>query len=95
MVHEFLEVDSLEVFSKVAEKSSLIIRIDPFLFAQFYSFMFFINLGGLDTSEVRRLFDMLKGKTVIVKKTVKAYSLAEFTEKATETAKTTRKHGLA
>jgi len=81
LVREFLEIDDLEVFRRVAEQSPLIIRRDPFLFAQYYAIMFFINLASLDPGDVRRLFDMLKGKTIIVKNMVKASSIAEFVER--------------
>jgi len=92
LVREFLEIDDLETFRRVAEQSPLIIRKDPFLFAQHYSFMFFINLASLDSREVRHLFDMLKGKTIIVKNMVSAYSLREFIKKeGTKTTETEQK----
>jgi len=81
LVREFLEINDLEVFRRVAEQSPLIIRRDPFLFAQYYAIMFFINLAALDPEDVRRLFDMLKGKMIIVKNMVKASSIAEFVER--------------
>jgi hypothetical protein len=82
MVREFLEIDDLEVFRRVAEQSPLIIRRDPFLFAQYYAVMFFINLTALDPRDVRRLFDMLRGKTIIVKSMVKASSISDFIKRA-------------
>lgn len=81
MVREFLEIDDPEVFRRVAEQSSLIIRRDPFLFAQYYAIMFYINLAALDSEDVRQLFDMLKGKMIIVKSMVEASSIAEFIER--------------
>ena len=93
MVREFLEIDDLEAFRRVAEQSPLIIRKDPFLFAQYYAVMFFINLAALDPGDIRRLFDMLKSKTIIVKTMVKASSIAEFIEGEPERiAKTEQKH---
>jgi len=81
LVREFLEIDDPEVFRRVAEQSSLIIRRDPFLFAQYYAIMFYINLAALDSEDVRQLFDMLKGKMIIVKSMVEASSIAEFIER--------------
>ncbi|RLI37524.1 hypothetical protein DRO55_01175 [Candidatus Bathyarchaeota archaeon] len=78
MVREFLEIDDLSTFIRVAEQSPLVIRKDPFLFAQYYAMMFFINLTTLKEGDVRRLFELLKSKTVIVKSMVEASSLSEF-----------------
>ena len=47
MVREFMELDDLEVFQRVAQQSSLVIRRDPFLFAQYFAMMFFIDLAKL------------------------------------------------
>ena len=81
MVREFLEIDDLDVFRRVAEQSPLIIRKDPFLFAQYYAVMFFINLAIIDQNDVKRLFDMLKGKMIVVKSMVEASSLSEFVKR--------------
>ncbi len=78
LVREFLEIDDLSTFIRVAEQSPLVIRKDPFLFAQYYAMMFFINLATLKEGDVRRLFELLKSKTVIVKSMVEASSLSEF-----------------
>jgi len=78
LVREFLEIDDLSTFIRVAEQSPLVIRKDPFLFAQYYAMMFFINLTTLKEGDVRRLFELLKSKTVIVKSMVEASSLSEF-----------------
>jgi len=64
MVREFLEIDDLETFRRVAEQSPLVIRRDPFLFAQYFAVMFFVNLAEMERGEVKRLFEMLKGKTI-------------------------------
>lgn len=80
MVREFLEIEDLETFRRVAEQSPLIIRRDPFLFAQYFAVMFFIKLADLEQGDVRRLFEMLRGKTVIVKDLVRASSIADFIE---------------
>ena len=78
MVREFLEIDDLETFRRVAEHSPLVIRRDPFLFAQFFSMMFFINVTRMKSEDIRRLFGMLKGKTIVVKGIVEASSIGEF-----------------
>jgi len=81
LVREFLEIDDLETFRRVAEQSPLVIRRDPFLFAQYFAVMFFVNLAEMERGEVRRLFEMLKGKTIVIKDIVEASTLSEFLEK--------------
>lgn len=81
MVREFLEIDDLETFRRVAEQSPLVIRRDPFLFAQYFAVMFFVNLAEMERGEVRRLFEMLKGKTIVIKDIVEASTLSEFLKK--------------
>ena len=81
LVREFLEIDDLETFRRVAEHSPLVIRRDPFLFAQFFSMMFFINVTRMKSEDLRRLFGMLKGKTIVVKGIVEASSIGEFIKK--------------
>ena len=80
MVREFLEVGDLETFRRVAEQSPLVIRRDPFLFAQYFAMMFFIDLARVERGDVKRLFDMLRGKMIIVKDIVEAPSIAKFLE---------------
>ena len=81
MVQEFLEVDSTETFRLVAEHSPLVIRRDPYLFAQYFAGMFFVNLTKLEQRDVKRLFDMLRGKMIVVKNLVRASSITEFLRK--------------
>jgi len=81
LVQEFLEVEDPDTFRVVAEQSPLVIRRDPFLFAQYFAAMFFINLANLEPGEVRKLFDMFRGKMVIVKSLIKASSIADFLRK--------------
>lgn len=81
MVREFIEIKDIETFRKVAEQSPLIIRKDPFLFAQYFSVMFFIRLTNLEQGEVKKLFEMLKGKMIVIENLVKASSIADFIEK--------------
>lgn len=81
MVQEFLEVDNTETFRLVAENSPLVIRKDPYLFAQYFAGMFFVNLTKLEQRDVKRLFDMLRGKMIVVKNLVRASSITEFLKK--------------
>ena len=81
MVQEFLKVEDPETFRLVAEQSPLVIRRDPYLFAQYFAGMFFINLAELRQEEVKKLFRMLRNKIVIVKETVKASSINDFLNK--------------
>lgn len=82
MVQEFLEIDDLETFRLVTEQSPLVIRRDPYLFAQYFAGMFFIDLAKLEQKDVKRLFDMLRGKIIVVKNLVKASSITDFADKA-------------
>ena len=81
MVREFMEIEDLPTFRRVAEQSPLVIRRDPFLFAQYFAIMFFINLASLERQKVKRLFDMLKGKMIVVENMVRASSISEFIER--------------
>ncbi|MCX8171556.1 MAG: hypothetical protein N3E47_06275 [Candidatus Bathyarchaeota archaeon] len=81
MVQEFIEVEDAGTFRLVAEQAPFIIRRDPYLFAQYFSSMIFINIAKLEDREVRRLFDLLRGKTIVVKSLVKASSISDFLEK--------------
>lgn len=84
MVQEFIEVDDIGTFRLVAEHAPLIIRRDPYLFAQYFSAMIYIDISKLDEREVKKLFEMLRGKMVVVKNLVKASSISDFLEKACE-----------
>ncbi len=81
LVREFIEIRDLENFRKVAEQSPLIIRKDPFLFAQYFGIIFFIKLTNLEQNEVKKLFEILKGKMVVIENLIKASSIADFIEK--------------
>jgi hypothetical protein len=81
MVREFMEVNDPQIFQRVAEQSPLVIRRDPFLFAQCFAMMFFINLARLEKGYVKTLFETLKGKLIIVKNIVQASTITEFIEK--------------
>jgi len=81
LVQEFLKVEDPETFRLVAEQSPLVIRRDPYLFAQYFAGMFFINLAELRQEEVKKLFRILRNKIVIVKEIVKASSINDFLNK--------------
>ena len=81
MVREFMEVNDPQIFQRVAEQSPLVIRRDPFLFAQYFAMMFFINLARLEKGNVKTLFETLKGKLIIVENIVQASTITEFIEK--------------
>lgn len=85
MVQEFLEVEDLETFRLVAEQSPLIIRRDPYLFAQYFAGMFFIDLSKLEQKDVKRSFEMLRGKIIVVKNLIRASSITDFVNKARKT----------
>jgi len=85
MVREFMEVEDPQIFRMVAKQSPLVIRRDPFLFAQYFAMMFFINLAGLEETEVKSLFEALKGKLIITRNIVEASSVTEFVKKGVKT----------
>ncbi|MEM3404525.1 MAG: hypothetical protein QXJ17_08325 [Nitrososphaeria archaeon] len=78
----FFEVEDFMTFKLAAQQSPLIIRKDPYLFAQYYSGMFYINLVKLEQENVKALFEILRGKTMIVKNIVKASSISDFVSEA-------------
>lgn len=86
MVQEFIEVEDVGTFRLVAEQSPFVIRKDPYLFAQYFSSMIFINISSLEEKEVRRLFDLLRGKMIVVKNLVKAPSISDFLKKIGESS---------
>jgi len=81
LVREFMELDDLEVFQRVAQQSSLVIRRDPFLFAQYFAMMFFIDLAKLEKEKVKMLFEALKSKLIIVENVIQASTISEFINK--------------
>jgi hypothetical protein len=86
MVQEFIEVEDVGTFRLVAEQSPFVIRRDPYLFAQYFSSMIFIDISSLEDKEVRRLFDLLRGKMIVVKNLVKASSISDFLEKISKSS---------
>lgn len=77
-MREFLEIDDPAGFIKVARESSVIIRIDPFLLANMYGLMFFIDMGKISEDEVREVFQNLREKMVFVKNAEKSDSISSF-----------------
>lgn len=84
MVREFLELKSIDAFLKVSENATLVIRCDPYLFVQYFGFMFYINLTNLKSEEVGNLLRRLKDKFVIVSNITKADSLSAFLKELKE-----------
>ncbi|MCD6484124.1 MAG: hypothetical protein J7L47_03320 [Candidatus Odinarchaeota archaeon] len=78
MVKEFLELEDADVFLKVAEKATFVIRVDPYMFAQYFGFMFYINLTNLASEEVGKLLKALRGKFIVTRKIIKADSITDF-----------------
>ena len=66
-MREFLEIENWEDFVKIAQNSNLVIRIDPYIFVYLYGLIFFIDLGKLADDDVKRLFQALKEKLILVK----------------------------
>ena len=85
MVREFMEIEDQQIFRMVAKQSPLVIRRDPFLFAQYFAIMFFINLAGLEEREVKSLFEALKVKLIIIRNIFEASSITEFVGKGAKT----------
>ena len=81
MVREFLEVSNPDTFLKITENATFVIRIDPYLFAQYFGFMFFIDLSKISSEQVGKLLRAIKNKSIITKKIVKADSLSDFLKK--------------
>jgi hypothetical protein len=48
--------------------------------------MIFIDISSLEDKEVRRLFDLLRGKMIVVKNLVKASSISDFLEKISKSS---------
>ena len=77
-MREFLEIADIDSFMKVAESANLIIRIDPYILVNVYGLIFYVDLGKLDKRDVRRIFQGLRDKLIIVRKTEVKKSIYEF-----------------
>ena len=93
MVKEFLELEDAEVFLKVAEKATFVIRVDPYMFAQYFGFMFYINLSNLASEDVSKLLKVLRGKFIVTHKIIKADSITDFLIKTKIKEEKERKEG--
>ncbi|MGQ4913995.1 MAG: hypothetical protein ACP6IU_04500 [Candidatus Asgardarchaeia archaeon] len=78
MVREFLEVKSSDAFLKVAETATFVIRVDPYLFVQYFGFMIYIDLTRLKSEEVGALLRKLKDKFILIENIMRADSLSDF-----------------
>ncbi|MGQ4833395.1 MAG: hypothetical protein ACP6IS_05855 [Candidatus Asgardarchaeia archaeon] len=81
MVREFLEITNPDTFLRITENATFVIRIDPYLFAQYFGFMFFIDLSKISNEQVGNLLRTLKNKSIIAKRIIKADSLSDFLNK--------------
>ena len=77
---DFLEVEGVDAFLRVARASNLVMRMDPYVLVHFYGLIFYIDLGKLDSKEVSRIFQGLMDKMIIVKKAESGRSLHDFLE---------------
>lgn len=77
-MREFFEVDDVESFIRVAQNSNVIVRADPYVLANVYGMIFFIDLSALSRQDIARLFMALKEKLVVVRSAESKSSIAEF-----------------
>lgn len=77
---EFLELVDVDSFMKLADKASVVIRLDPYVFINLYGLTFYINLSKLDRRDVRRVIYGLKDKLIMVRKSTVTKSIKEFLE---------------
>ena len=75
---DFLEVEGVDAFLRVARASNLVMRMDPYVLVHFYGLIFYIDLGELDSKDVSRVFQGLMDKMIIVRKVDWGRSLHEF-----------------
>ena len=89
-MREFFEVADTDSFMKLAENVNAVIRVDPYVFINFYGLIFYLNLGRLEKKDVRRIIQGLRNKLVVVKRMDIRDSIYAFlTEKTEETRQTT------
>lgn len=81
MSREYIEVESLEDFMRVAEKVEVILRLDPFIIINYYGTIFYLNLSNLSPENVRKILTWLKGKLINIKSIDSYKSLRDFYEK--------------
>jgi|Deesub1362A_J573_1020465.scaffolds.fasta_scaffold70244_1 hypothetical protein len=77
-MREFLEIEDPDAFIKISQAANFVIRVDPFIFIYIYGLIFYIDLGKLETAEVKKIFQNLRDKLVIVKNVEKSRSIYEF-----------------
>ena len=81
---DYLKVEDIDDFLKIAEKCDVILRIDPFLIVNFYGTMFYIDLGEIEEDMVKRVISGLKAKIVNIRQTKSYKSVSEFYLKETQ-----------
>ena len=72
-----MEVESPEDFLKVSDNVNLIIRVDPFIIANYYGIFMFLDLRKLKNEEIRKTLIALKDKIVNVKRHIRATTLED------------------
>ena len=75
---EFMELDNIHAFVKVAMLANIIIKFKNFLFAQHFSFLFYIDISKLSNSERMILYRAVGDKIVEVKDIQKVSTLVDF-----------------
>jgi hypothetical protein len=80
-LREFLEVEDVDTFMRIAQTANLLVRVDPYVLIYIYGLTFYIDLGKLDKREVNRIFQGLKDRLVVVKRVEAIPSLHDFLEK--------------
>jgi len=78
IMREFLEIEDPDAFIKISQSANFVIRVDPFIFIYIYGLIFYIDLGKLETTEVKKIFQNLRDKLIIVKNVEKSGSIYEF-----------------
>lgn len=77
MPRDYMEVENVEDFLKVAEKTDIVIRADPFLLVNYYGIFIYIDLRKLKSQDIRKLLVDLKNKIIHVRRHKTVSSLEE------------------
>ncbi|MCD6368329.1 MAG: hypothetical protein J7L38_00860 [Thermoproteales archaeon] len=75
-----MELESKEDFLKLALKTDLIFRIDPFLIINYYGVFMYLDLRRLGDGEVKSLLYSLKDKIINIRRHLKAGSISQLLE---------------
>lgn len=77
-VKEFFRVSDVDSFLRLAESTSVVIRLDPLIMVNYYGLVFYLDMGKLDKRDVRRVLMALRDKIISVEEIKRAGSLQEF-----------------